>query len=65
MELTILDFLAQMVNNLKSREQGYAASTRWLCTRQDIQDECKKEAEKMFEEWKNDELKAKADREIW
>jgi hypothetical protein len=63
MELTMIDFLGQMINDQKARQQGYAASTRWLCTRQDIKDECKVEAERMFEQWKTDELKAKEDRE--
>jgi len=63
MELTMIDFLAQMINDQKARQQGYAASTRWLCTNQVVQDECIKEAKKLFEDWKTDELNAKASRE--
>jgi hypothetical protein len=63
MELTMIDFLAQMINDQKAREKGYVASTRWLCTRQDIKDECLKEANQLFEDWKNDELKAKESRD--
>lgn len=44
MELTMIEFLAQLINDQKARQQGYDASTRWLCTRQDIKDECLKEA---------------------
>ena len=52
MELELIDFLAQLVNDQKARQQGYTASTRWLCTREDLKDECKKEEMKEFEEWK-------------
>ena len=51
MELTPLDFLAQLINNQKAMKQGYCASTRWLCTSQDLKDECKAEAERIFEDW--------------
>lgn len=57
-ELTILDFLAQLINDQKSRQQGYAAAPRWLCTNQKSKDECLKEANQMFEDWKNNELEA-------
>ena len=40
MELELIDFLAQLVNDQKARQQGYAASTRWLCTREDLKEEC-------------------------
>ena len=63
MELESIDFLAQLVNDQKARQQGYAASTRWLCTREDLKEECKKEALKMFQDWKDDELKAKKSRD--
>ena len=63
MELELIDFLAQLVNDQKARQQGYTASTRWLCTREDLKDECKQEALKEFEEWKEDELRAKKSRD--
>lgn len=63
MELELIDFLAQLVNDQKARQQGYAASTRWLCTREDLKEECKKEALKAFEEWKEGELMAKKSRD--
>lgn len=63
MKLTLIDFIAQMINDQKARQQGYTASPRWLCTRQDIKDECIAEAERLFEEWKADELTAKENRE--
>lgn len=59
----MINFLGQIINDQKARQQGYSTSTRWLCTRQDIRDECKTEAERIFESWKYDELKAKEDRE--
>jgi len=58
MELELIDFLAQMVNEQKAKQQGYTASTRWLCTRHDLKEDCKAEALKMFEQWKENELKA-------
>lgn len=62
-ELTMLDFFAQMINDHKARQQGYAASTRWLCTSQEIKDECLTEAKQLFEDWKNEELQAKSNRD--
>ena len=62
MELTLIDFLAQMVNNNKSRKQGYIAC-RWLCASDEVKNECKLEAERLFEEWKADELNAKKNRD--
>ena len=63
MELTPIDFLAQLINNQKAKQEGYAASTRWLVTKEDLREECKAEAERIFEEWKTDELNAKESRE--
>ena len=61
--MELIDFLAQIVNDQKARQEGYAAATRWLCTREDIKEECRKEALKLFEEWKKDELTAKKSRD--
>ena len=58
-KLELIDYLAQLVNDQKARQQGYAASTRWLCTREDLKEEFKREALKAFEDWRDDELKAK------
>ena len=45
-----------MINDQKAREQGYAASTRWGTLREDLKAEYKAEAERMFEEWKAEEI---------
>lgn len=63
MELELIDFLAQMVNDQKAKQQGYIASTRWLCTKEELREECKNEALKIFNEWKKDELSAKKSRD--
>lgn len=58
MELTPIDFIAQMINNQRAKDEGYVASARWLATREDIREECKSEAYRLFNEWKQDELSA-------
>jgi len=63
LKLELIDFLAQLLNDKKARQQGYTASTRWLCTREDLREECKQEVLKEFEEWKEDELVAKKNRD--
>lgn len=62
MELTPIDFIAQMINNQKAREEGYAAPTRWGTLREDLKAEYKAEAERAFEEWKADEIEAQNSR---
>lgn len=61
-KLTLIDFIAQLINNQKAREEGYDAAPRWLCTREDIRKECLEEANKVFEKWKKEELEAKENR---
>lgn len=63
MELELIDFVAQMINNQKAKEKGYAAAPRWLCTREDLQQKYKSEALRLFEEWAKEELEAKKSRE--
>jgi hypothetical protein len=62
MELTPIEFIAQMINDQKAREKGYAASTRWGTLREDLKVEYKAKAERMFEEWKADEIEAEKSR---
>ncbi len=63
MELELIDFLGHLVNAERTKQQGYDVTTRWLCTREDLKEECKKEALKIFEDWKADELMAKKNRD--
>lgn len=58
MELTPIDFIAQLINSQKAREEGYSVPTRWGTLREDLKAEYKSEAERMFKEWKEDEEKA-------
>ena len=62
MELTPIDFIAQMINSQKAREEGYAAPARWGTLREDLKTEYKAEAERMVEEWKADEIVAEKSR---
>ena len=62
MELTPIEFIAQMINHQKAKEQGYAASTRWGTLREDLKAEYKIEAERMFEEWKDEEIETENSR---
>ena len=62
MELTPIEFIAQMINDQKAREKGYAASTRWGTLREDLKVEYKAKADRMFEEWKADEIEAEKSR---
>jgi hypothetical protein len=51
-----------MINDQKARAEGYAASTRWGTLNEDLKAEYKAEAERMFEEWKADEIDAENNR---
>lgn len=62
MELTPIDFIAQMINSQKARDEGYSFPTRWGALREDLKSEYRAEAERIFEEWKIDEIKAENDR---
>ena len=62
-ELTPIDFITQMINGNKSREEGYDATARYGTLRDDLKIEYKAEAERMFEEWKADEIESKANRD--
>lgn len=63
MELTPIDFIAQMINAQKAREEGYSIPTRWGTLREDLKAEYKAEAERMFTEWKKDEEEAQLNRD--
>lgn len=62
MELTPIEFIAQMINNQKAKEKGYETSTRWGTLREDLKKEYKAEAERIFEEWKVGEIEAENNR---
>ncbi len=40
-----------IINDKRQREQGYAASTRWWCTREDIKNDCRQAARNMIRKW--------------
>lgn len=63
MELTPIDFIAQMINSQKSREEGYSMPTIWGTLREDLKIEYRAEAERMFEEWKSEEEKTQKSRD--
>ena len=56
-ELTLLDFLAQMINQQKAIKDGYSGATHWLVTNDERKAECLKDAQKMFDDWKENELR--------
>jgi len=60
--LQILDFLADKINHRITISEGHQGSARWLCLRSDLIDKYRKMAQKEFENWRIDELKAKEDR---
>lgn len=62
MELTPIDFIAQMINENKSILEGYACATRWGTLREDLKIEYRAEAERVFNDWKKEEIKAKNNR---
>jgi hypothetical protein len=62
MELTPIEFIAQMINEQIARAEGYDASTRWGTLREDLKVKYKAEAEKIFEEWKTGEIEAEKSR---
>lgn len=62
MELTPIDYIAQMINDQVSTAEGYTAPTRWGTLRQDLKDKYKTEAEKLFKDWKADEFEAEQSR---
>ena len=44
-------FVANLIHERKCREEGYACATLWLCTREDIQQECLTEARVAVADW--------------
>jgi len=63
-EITVLDFLAQKINEDLSIKEGYSAATLWLCTNEERKERCLKMATRMFEDWKNNELAAEEARNM-
>ena len=61
--LKIIDFIADMINQNRAREKGYICGTRWLTLHKDLKMEYRKEAEELYENWKVQELEAKQSRE--
>ena len=61
-QLSMLDFLADKINHRIAISEGYQGSARWLCLRSNLIDKYRKMAQKEFEDWRGDELKAKKDR---
>ena len=57
-ELTLIDFIGQMINHQKTIEAGFKYATRGTTLRDDLKEEYRKEAEKIVEEWKANEMKA-------
>lgn len=55
-ELTVLDFLAQMLNEDLLKKEGYSAATHWLFTNEERKEKCLKLAQRMFDDWKEKEL---------
>jgi hypothetical protein len=62
-ELQMIDFLAQLINQQVSLQQGYTAPTRWLTLREDLRIEYTERAKKMFNDWRDEEIAAKASRD--
>lgn len=62
-KLTVLDFLAQMLNKDLSKKEGYSAATLWLVTNEERKEKCLKLAQRMFDDWKNKELALQEERE--
>ncbi len=61
-DLTPLHYLAQLYNDSVARKQGYAASVRFTCTREDLRRKYLTDAVNNFKSWKEDEMKAEAER---
>lgn len=51
-----------MINDQKTRSEGYEISVRWGSLREDLKVEYKAEAERLFEQWKADEIEAENNR---
>ena len=45
-ELTLIDFIGQMINEQQTIEAGFKYATRWSTLRDDLKEECRKEAKK-------------------
>lgn len=62
-ELTPMHFIAQLLHNDEAKKEGYIAAPRWLVTRDDLKEKFLNKATKIFEDWKEDELQAKRNRD--
>ena len=63
MEDKALEFLAQILNSIDTKREGYTASVRWLCLRDDLRRKYLVRAQRIVDEWWADELEAKKARE--
>ena len=53
---TPIHFLAQLLNDQKSREAGYQASVRWGSLREDLKEQYFNQAKNMYENWRFSEI---------
>lgn len=60
---TAILFLANLINERETRKAGYSMPVRWLCLREDLQQEYLSEASKMVYDWWMDEQAAKLSRD--
>ena len=63
MENKELLFLANLLKRIDDRKEGYLLSVRWLCLREDLQEEYVAKARGLVDEWWSEELAAEEARE--
>ena len=60
----VLLFLANTLNAIETKREGYSPPVRWLCLREDLQAKYIEQAQEIVDEWWADEQRAKTAREI-
>jgi len=58
-----LEYLAQILNSIETKSEGYSAVARWLCLRDDLRKHYLREAQRIVDDWWSDELAAEQARE--
>lgn len=62
MDLTAIEFIAQLLNQQKSKEDGYGCPVRWGCLREDLREKYLAQAKTLVENWAKEELEAEKSR---
>lgn len=56
---TEIDYIAAVLYDADCHAQGYSASTRWWCTREDLRQKWREKAQQLYQQWST------AEKQMW